>query len=117
MAELHNLRVEAEVRERSAESAPSQEAHIFTQATPSIEEMRNNFTSEDQRCIRRIEMFQDQRNEYVSSLIAPGNHAEFVLHERHAEYSEEVNRLKKQAEAYVDNQMGYIKTEARADEG
>ena len=41
---------------------------------------------------------------YASSLVAPGNHAENVLQEKQAEYNEEINRSKYQAEAYIGNQ-------------
>lgn len=65
--------------------------------------MRSAFTIEDQdvsvgwRCQRINEM-------YASSLVAPGNHAENVLQEKQAEYNEEINRSKYQAEAYIGNQ-------------
>ena len=49
-------------------------------------------------------MLEDQRNEYASGLVAFGNHAENLLQEKHAEYSEEISRLKHQAEAYIGNE-------------
>lgn len=69
-----------------------------------------NFTVEDQGCIRRIEMFESHRNEYAAGLVEKGNHAEAVLHERNAEYSEGIQRLKHQAEAYVGSQNEDIAT-------
>ena len=48
LAELHNQIATAEMRERNAEQALSQEAHKFAQARTLIEEMRNTFTIEDQ---------------------------------------------------------------------
>ena len=104
LAELHNRIATAEMRERNAEQALSQEMHMSAQARTLIEEMRNAFTIEDQGCIRRIETLEDQRNENASSLVAFGNHAENILQEKHAEYSEEIGRLKQQAEAYIGNQ-------------
>lgn len=46
VAEMNNQRVEAEIRQRRLEQELSQEARA------SIEEMRANFTVEDQGCIR-----------------------------------------------------------------
>lgn len=63
--------------------------------------MRANFSVEEQGCIRRIEMLETQKNEYATGLIEIGNHAEALLHERTAEYSEEIHRLKHRAEAYI----------------
>ena len=104
LAELHIQIATAEMRERNAERALSQEMHFFTQARTLMEEMRNAFTVEDQGCTRRIEMLEDQCNENASSPVAFGNHAANILHEKHAEYSEKINRLKQQAEAYVGSQ-------------
>lgn len=56
VAGMNNQRVEAEVRQRNVEQALSQEIHMFNQARALIEEMRANFTVEDQGCIRRIEL-------------------------------------------------------------
>lgn len=63
-----------------------------------------NCTVENQGCIRRIEMLEDQTNEYATGLVELGNHAEAVMQERNAEYSEEIQRLKHEAEAYVGSQ-------------
>ena len=49
-------------------------------------------------------MLESQRNEYVAGLVEIGNRADAVLHERNAAYSEEIQRLKHQAEAYVGSQ-------------
>lgn len=49
-------------------------------------------------------MLETQKNEYASGVIEIGNHAEASLHERTAEYSEEIQRLKHRAEAYVGDQ-------------
>lgn len=51
-------------------------------------------------------MYPKDRNviDEVSMRAAFGNHAEKVLQEKHAEYSEKINRLKQQAKAYVGSQ-------------
>lgn len=60
---------------------------IFVQqARALIEEMRANFTVEDQGCIRSIEMLEDQRNEYATGLKELGNRAEAILQKRNAAY-------------------------------
>ena len=104
VAEMNNLRAESEINRRNIEQELSQEVHMFNQARELIEEMRRNFTIEDQGCIRRIEMLERQRNEYATGMFELGNQAESVLHERHAEYSEELQRVKSLAEAHVGRQ-------------
>lgn len=101
LAEMQNLRVAAEVREGNPERTLSQEVHMFTQARALIEDMRNAFTIEDQGCIQRTEMLSTK---WVCEQHLHGNHAEKVLQEKHAEYSEKINRLKQQAKAYVGSQ-------------
>ena len=49
-------------------------------------------------------MLETQRNEYAMGLMEIGNQAEAVLQERKMEYSEEIQRLKHPAEAYLGNQ-------------
>ena len=49
-------------------------------------------------------MLETQRNEYASGLIEIGNQAEARIREQELQYSEEVQRIKHQAEAYVGNQ-------------
>ena len=104
VAEMNNLRAESEINRRNIEQELSQEVHMFNQARELIEEMRRSFTIEDQGCIRRIEMLERQRNEYATGMFELGNQAESLLHERHAEYSEEIQRVKNLAEAHVGRQ-------------
>ena len=104
VAEMNNLRAESEISRRNIEQELSQEVHMFNQARELIEEMRRSFTIEDQGCIRRIEMLERQRNEYATGMFELGNQAESLLHERHAEYSEEIQRAKNLAEAHVGKQ-------------
>ena len=104
VAEMNNLRAESEISRRNIEQELSQEVHMFNQARELIEEMRRSFTIEDQGCIRRIEMLERQRNEYATGMFELGNQAESLLHERHAEYSEEIQRVKNLAEAHVGKQ-------------
>ena len=78
----------------------SQEVNMFNLARSLIEEMRRNFTIEDQGCIRRIEMLETQRNEYASELVEVGNQAESILQSRAERYSGEVHELRSRAEAY-----------------
>ena len=104
VAEMNNLRAESEINRRNIEQELSQEVHMFNQARELIEEMRRSFTIEDQGCIRRIEMLERQRNEYATGMFELGNQAESILHERHAEYSEEIQRVKNLAEAHVGRQ-------------
>ena len=49
VAEMNNLRVEAEVRQRRVEQEVSKEIYMFNQARALTEDMRMNFTVEDQR--------------------------------------------------------------------
>ena len=104
VAEMNDLRAESEINRRNIEQELSQEVHMFNQARELIEEMRMNFTIEDQGCIRRIEMLEQQRNEYATGMFALGNQAEPMLHERHAEYNEEILRIRNLAEAQVGKQ-------------
>ena len=104
VAEMNNLRAESEINRRNIEQELSQEVHMFNQARELIEEMRRSFTIEDQGCIRRIEMLERQRNEYATGMFELSNQAESLLHERHAEYSEEIQRVKNLAEAHVGRQ-------------
>lgn len=90
IAEVNSLRAEAETRRQNAELELSQEVHMFNQARALIEEMRANFSIEDQGCIRRIEMLEDQRNEHATGLISQSNQAEATIHYQHVEHSEEV---------------------------
>ena len=101
---MNNLRAEPEINRLNIEQELSQEVHMFNQARELIEEMRRNFTIEGQGCIRRIEMLEQQRNEYAAGMFELGNQAESLLHERHAEYSEEIQRVKNLAEAHVGRQ-------------
>ena len=103
VAEMNNLRAESEISRRNIEQELSQEVHMFNQARELIEEMRRNFTIEDQGCIRRIEMLERQ-NEYATGMFELNHQAESVLHERHAEYSEEILRVRNLAEAHVGRQ-------------
>ena len=90
LAEMNSLRVEAEVRRQNIEQELSQEARMFGQARALIKEMRVNFSVADQGCIRRIELLEDQRNEYATGMMVLSNQAETVLRERHVQYSEEI---------------------------
>ena len=56
MAEMNNYKVEAEIHHQYLEQELSQEVHMFNQARILIEEMRRNFTIEDQGCVRRTEV-------------------------------------------------------------
>ena len=49
-------------------------------------------------------MLERQRNEYATGMFELSNQAESMLHERHAEYSEEIRRVKNLAEAHVGRQ-------------
>lgn len=49
-------------------------------------------------------MLETQRDEYAMGLVEIGNQAEAVLHERAEEHSEEIQRLRQPAEAYVGYQ-------------
>ena len=100
MAEMNNYRVEAETRRQYMEQELSQEVNMFNLARSLIEEMRRNFTVEDQGCIRRIEMLETQRNEYATELVEVGNQAESILQSRAERYNVEVHELRNRAEAY-----------------
>lgn len=104
LAEFSNLISEAEVQEYNLNYELSQEIHMFNEARLLISEMRTNFSIEDQGCIRRIEMFETQRNEYAAGLIEVGNRAEMVLQERHAEHQSELQMVKNRAEEYIGQQ-------------
>ena len=100
IAEMNNCRVEAETRHQYMEQELSQEVNMFNLARSLIEEMRRNFTIEDQGCIRRIEMLETQRNEYATELLEVGNQAESILRSRSEHHSEEIHDLRARAEAY-----------------
>ncbi len=100
MAEMNNYRAEAETKHQYMEQELSQEVNMFNLARSLIEEMRRNFTIEDQGCIRRIEMLETQRNEYATELVEVGSQAESMLQSRAERYSEEVHELRNRAEAY-----------------
>ena len=52
VAEMKNLRAEAEIQRNHMEQRLSQETHMFNQARNLITEMIENFSIEDQGCIR-----------------------------------------------------------------
>lgn len=104
IAEMNALREESEIHRHSIGQELSQEVHLFNQARGLIQEMRRNFSIEDDGCIRRIEMLERQRNEYEEGMFSISQQAELLLNERNAEYDSELYRIRNIAESQVGRQ-------------